>query len=101
MCNRESKPSERMLDDIYRHVRGLDKLIWNGNSGSTQDIEEYVAVIKVRLDEMVQQFKMEVAGIKFPDTVSVPVQRQTFEDPKPKEWRCTPIVNPLPRTGDE
>jgi len=106
MTGREKRESEKILDSVYNAVRGLDKLLWNGQQWAVIDIEDYVWGIKKNLDEVVKQFKKEV---KYEDTTTCcgggcgchdeENVKEPFIDPPlvdNKEWKITPTVVSIP-----
>lgn len=59
MTSRQSRESEKIVDQIIHEVRSLDKIVWNGHYTHQSTIEEIRATINARFDELSEAYKKE------------------------------------------
>ena len=100
MCGREPRLSETILDNIFKEMRSMGNVVWQGNVNTTQDVEEYITCIKRDLDGMLNVFKLEMGKVveekKIIPTAFSNAFQEEWHDPilSQKEWRCTPTIDP-------
>jgi hypothetical protein len=109
-AEREKRLSEIIFDSIIYNIRNVDKLLWLGKKDFVRDIEKYVDTIKVDLDTVLTQFKIEF-GYTEPEKLLTekddnikPIPEKLlpekddnikpipFKDPLNNTWHCTPII---------